>query len=511
MKKCPKCGVEQKDTVKFCSECGAGFPEPKVLKDMFCEKCKIKKRVEEGSVCDTCGSKLVPYDPNIKAEEGTIFNKEDFDNTLYYASEDTYINKLVSEEMSKSGNAFSRTLPSIEIRKSIMTLIYGIVFILFMTLYAFYHVFLLGFFFLFIVLTIIYIIQLFKYNIKSYILKDIKARPDEKISNIVASTLSGASNNRVIFMVFRLIFLVVCFMLPIFMFREAHMIYERQDEDYVIRYYTLSVFDQEDKIVIPSTYKGRKVVGIRGDVFKNIYGLYEVELPETLEEIRGGAFKNCYNLEVINIPKSVKRIGGEAFYNCYSLKKIELPEGLDEIHGSTFEECSSLESVNIPDSVTRIGGHAFRSCRSLKEVKLTEKSQLREIGSSAFRECYELDEITLPLGVICNERAFKDSPTIINYFPGDTSWLTEKYANSVKQEFNENDDIDVDLGGKKYNVIYFGDLPSMYQFKIFDESNNSKYLTISKSKGYVEEDDLLIIVSGYDFELERIEVTFYYN
>lgn len=483
MKICPKCKSEQIDIAKFCGECGANLSE----------------EIEE--VKET-----------ISAKDGTAFNKEEFDSTLYYSTEDYYVKKIVDEEMKKGNNSFSKTLPSIEIRKSIMTIIYGLLFILFMTLYAFYHVFLVGFFFLFIILTVIYIVQLLKYNLKSYILKDVKSRPDEKISNIVASTISGASNSKVIFIICRIVILIICFMIPLHCFKEAHMIYEKQGNDYVIRYYTLGLYGQDDKIVIPSKYKGKKVVGIRGDVFKNINGLYEVVLPDTLEEIRGGAFKNCYNLEKINIPKSVKRIGGEAFYSCDSLASIELPEGLDEIHGSTFENCRSLESINIPDSVTRIGGHAFRSCGNLKEVKLTEKSQLREIGSSAFRECYNLYEITLPMGVSIDERTFKDSPTNIKYFSAENSWLTEKYAHNIKHEFGENEEYILETSDEKYRIVYYGDLPSMYQFKIYSGDNNiSMYSSIQKTDGIEYFGDALMVISNYNEETERIEVVFFYN
>ena len=484
MKICPKCKSEQKDTSLFCGDCGA----------------------------DLSAVKIEEVAPSKNASEGTAFNMAELDNTLYYSTEELYVKKLVNEEMKKNNNSFSKTLPSIEIRKSIMTIIYGLLFILFMTLYAFYHVFIVGFFFLYIILTIIYIVQLLKYNLKAYILKDVKARPDEKISNIVASTLSGASNSRFIFIVCRIIILIICFMIPLHCFKEAHMIYEKQGNDYVIRYYTLGLYGQDDKLVIPSKYKGKKVVGIRGDVFKNINGLYEVVLPDTLEEIRGGAFKNCYNLEKINIPKSVKRIGGEAFYGCEYLKEIELPEGLDEIHGSTFEECRSLESVNIPDSVTRIGGHAFRSCGNLKEVKLTEKSQLREIGSSAFRECYELNEITLPMGVSIDVRSFKDSPTIIKYFSAENSWLTNDYAHNIKHEFGENEEYVLETSNKKYRIVYYGDLPSMYQFKIYSgDYDASMYSSIQKTDGVEHFGDALMVISNYNEETERIEVTFFYN
>ena len=66
--------------------------------------------------------------------------------------------------------------------------------------------------------------------------------------------------------------------------------------------------------------------------------------------------------------------------------------------------------------MTRIGGHAFYGDSNLSEVQLTSNSKLNEIGSSAFRQCSSLYSITIPRTTYVNERAFKESPTNIQYF-----------------------------------------------------------------------------------------------
>ena len=44
-------------------------------------------------------------------------------------------------------------------------------------------------------------------------------------------------------------------------------------------------------------------------------------------------------------------------------------------------------------------------------------SKLEEIGSSAFRNCDSLANITIPNKTVVNQRAFKNSPTIIKKHP----------------------------------------------------------------------------------------------
>ena len=64
----------------------------------------------------------------------------------------------------------------------------------------------------------------------------------------------------------------------------------------------------------------------------------------------------------------------------------------------------------------RIGGHAFYGNSSLSKVSISENSKLQEIGSSAFRQCSRLYNINIPSGTYVNERAFKESPTVVNRY-----------------------------------------------------------------------------------------------
>lgn len=279
-----------------------------------------------------------------------------------------------------------------------------------------------------------------RYDNKKYIIKQIKSRPDEKITYIIESIMATKADARsgeyIRKRLVNLGILAVSFLLPLCLFLKPHFFYEQFGTDsYYVRFYTIGVLNPET-IEVPAQYKGKDVVGIRGNVFRNITSVKKVILPDTIDTIRGNAFSGATQLEEINLPKGLTYIGGgafaycsslreivipdtvtemqgETFVDCTSLSKVVLSQNLTEIRGNSFENCSALAAVEIPEGVTRIGGHAFYGCSSLSEVILPDS--LREIGSSAFRCCYVLYEVFVPASASINERAFKESPTTISY------------------------------------------------------------------------------------------------
>jgi len=275
-----------------------------------------------------------------------------------------------------------------------------------------------------------------KFNLMKYLKKEVKARPSEKISNIIMTT----KNSFVIDTTkrFRMICILIAIILPLIIFVNPRIMYEHIENGYAVRFYTFGVTNFKTA-TIPEIYKGENVVSLRGNTFSNMPFLEKVTLPNTITEIRGQAFKNDFNLVSVNMPTNLEYLGGGAFYNCSSLASITLPDtltymggetfyrassleqvklssNLTEIKGDTFAYCISLRSISIPDKVTRIGGHAFYGSTSLSEVLFTENSKLVEIGSSAFRQCPNLYSITIPYNTAVNTRAFKESPTMIKYF-----------------------------------------------------------------------------------------------
>lgn len=75
-------------------------------------------------------------------------------------------------------------------------------------------------------------------------------------------------------------------------------------------------------LVIPSTYKGKPVVGIDADAFSQNTSLTSVTIPDGITYIGAFAFSNCPALTSVTIPGSVEYIGYGAFQSCENLKEI---------------------------------------------------------------------------------------------------------------------------------------------------------------------------------------------
>lgn len=119
-------------------------------------------------------------------------------------------------------------------------------------------------------------------------------------------------------------------------------------------------------IVIPKTYKGRPVTGIKYRAFANCTSLTSVTIPNSVKSIGYSSFEDCTSLTSIIIPSSVTSISGFAFCDCTSLTNVFIPNSVTSIGDGAFRSCTSLTSIMIPNSVTNFGSNVFENCWSLK-------------------------------------------------------------------------------------------------------------------------------------------------
>lgn len=409
--------------------------------ELRCAKCNTVLNITD-KVCSNCGE---PFDGNnvIVSESTDAINNppkvavlsSNFDY-MYNMPEDKMLDEFINRELKKAGiDKDTKLVPSdILKRKKILNLIFSFLVFIYITLIFFHfpiYTYIIGLILLFIIFKLTR-----KYDLMKFLKKQLTERPSEKISNIIMNIKNTfvTDNTKGMFIGS----LVVAVILPLIIFSTPKIIYEKIDDGYAVRYYIFGLTNFKT-VNIPEIHNNEKVTSLRGNTFSNMPFLESVVLPDSITEIRGQAFKNCRNLVNVNIPSGLEYLGGGAFYNASSIKNIELPntltylggeafygaksleniklsENLNEIKGDSFEYCTSLKKIIIPDSVERIGGHAFYGDSSLYEVIFTENSNLKEIGSSAFRQCSSLYSITIPSNTYVNARAFKESPTHINYF-----------------------------------------------------------------------------------------------
>ena len=186
---------------------------------------------------------------------------------------------------------------------------------------------------------------------------------------------------------------------------------------------------------------------------------------------------------------------------CDDLEEVTIPDSVTDIGYFTFWESNKIPKVVIPDSVTRIGGHAFYGASKLSDVYISENSKLSEIGSSAFRRCYRLYKITLKRGVYINERAFKESPTMIRYYSDNSRIETSepvyrRLPNNTELYFSSYDIsilIDAPLSGGNSGVAYV----TMGNY----EKNESLYF-VGQLIGQPQTDS--IYINNYKINITRV-------
>lgn len=481
---CPQCKRKLPPGNHFCIHCGQSVEVSEAIVNnvpLKCLKCHSELKVTD-VYCPNCANptNFITTNLNHAMASGVVTIPSandgvpiDFSHYQYVdMTEDQMLNTMIEDELVKNGESNKISVSALEKKKNIFSIVYGIILFICISL-LFFHTKTGAILFVLFVATVVYFCNVKKYNIVEYLKKEVKLRPDEKINYIVSSVVSGkvhSGGNKFL----RLVIFLVAVIIPLFIFKTPHMIFEKQDEGYVVRFYTMGLTNNDKVLEIPDEYKGEPVVGIRGDVFANVFTIQEVILPDTIKEIRGGAFKGAT-----------------------SLRKINLPDGIAEIKGNTFENCYSLEEITIPDSVVRIGGHAFRNDSSLETVNISSDSQLEEIGSSAFRNCTSLNEIILPKGVSINERAFKESPTTVreytnNYVSssGASSGSTSSGATtSAKDDYEYNRFLYLTLGERQLvNAYRTNAVTQDYYIELVkvEESRTNDYtyvLNISKASG----------------------------
>ncbi len=345
-------------------------------------------------------------DPTLNKSGNFVSNKN-----FARIDENEFLKEVIQKELEKNGLSKKAVCPEIQKRRLVVTAIYSL-FNIFSLWLLFFQRQYLGFAIIAVFSLLVYWRFISKVRITDLLIKQIKNRPDEEFSNVVASFAYKCHEPKISPKILAIIFVPI--LIWCYCFKSPHFFFEDYNEGKSLRWYSIGLTNNPEVIEVPGQIDGKPVIRVRGDIFQKIKSVKEIRFNQGLEELRGQSFVDCDKLEKVVLPSSLTYIGGECFTDCYKLKSINLEQTkITEIKGETFKGCRTLQEIKIPNTVTRIGAHAFEECMSISRVDIPKS--VKEIGSSAFRKCLLLKKATIYQGTQVNERAFKDSPTKIEW------------------------------------------------------------------------------------------------
>lgn len=136
-------------------------------------------------------------------------------------------------------------------------------------------------------------------------------------------------------------------------------------------------------ITLPSTvtYKDTEytITAVGSNVLKKLAGTEGIDLTVTIPEgyttIKGEAFKNCYGLKTITIPGSVTEINYNAFDGCKNLASVNFANSTQSkltFGIKTFLGCTALNHLELPARVTSVDAGSFQGCTSLTDLTVAD-------------------------------------------------------------------------------------------------------------------------------------------
>lgn len=274
---------------------------------------------------------------------------ENFFTTKFYTNIDSFLNDYIETKLDDKNALHQKNIK----QRAISRIIFSIITFLVCSYLCLYHEYIIVCGIIEIIAFCSYRKSIKKMNLINYIKKEIKSRPNDSMYYIIESIKQQSTSKKEFSSLLLPITLVLCCLI----FLRPHIIYEKNDTGYSVRYYTLAIIN-DSKVEIPDEYKDKKVNEVRGKTFYNMFMIKEVKLPKYITEIRGDTFKNS-GLRKIEIPEGVTRIGGHAFYGCKKLSDVTIPDSLTTIGSSAFRKCTSLKRIRIPKRAN-VNGKAFK-------------------------------------------------------------------------------------------------------------------------------------------------------
>lgn len=116
------------------------------------------------------------------------------------------------------------------------------------------------------------------------------------------------------------------------------MKYKKYEKHYIVEQY-----QGEDAIVsIPDVWEELPVAGIGTKAFLSCKSIYELYVPDTIEEIGDWAFAHMKNLKVLHFPVKTIAFGKNVFMGCEQLEQVCLAEDKSDNGGLPYLLASTL-------------------------------------------------------------------------------------------------------------------------------------------------------------------------
>ena len=161
--------------------------------------------------------------------------------------------------------------------------------------------------------------------------------------------------------------------------------------EFITRFF---IKEKDNDIVIPSEYKGKKVVSIGSSAFYECYGLESIVIPDSVTSIGSSAFYHCSSLEKVYYNGTLEDWCNIEFSNVYSNPMSHAEHFYMKDSNNEYYEITSMTELEIPNTVTSIGSYQFYSFDNITSVVIS--NSVTSIGYGAFYECSSLESIILP-------------------------------------------------------------------------------------------------------------------
>lgn len=156
--------------------------------------------------------------------------------------------------------------------------------------------------------------------------------------------------------------------------------YNRYTSTYTVK--VTAYNGNETNIVLPTKATINEteydITTVGSNVLKKLAGTEGIDLTVTIPEgyttIKGEAFKNCYGLKSITIPGSVTEINYNAFDGCKDLAAVTFADGEKALSfgNQVFYNCTALSNLALPTRTSSIGAGIFQGCTSLTDLTVAD-------------------------------------------------------------------------------------------------------------------------------------------